>query len=190
MIIQLFEYFATFPTREGVLSAFANGKSDLPRYSELLDRIKSLPEASKMPDIKNCVFGSDIDAVKRRVDAVTGTYLLIDFGEIESERDGCNSITDSLRMAATVAAKAIDVMDTVERTLISDITLAPVSELRARIYADSARDATPWLHELSHKHTIIPFIMPELQSVGWSLLFTSRGADILRLKPQIKSFMQ
>ena len=189
MILKLFEYFARFPSRQGVLSAFANGKSELPSYNALLARMKSLPPSGAMPDIKNYVFGSDMDTVKRRVDAVTGAYLFIDFGEIESERDSRNSITDSLRMAATVGEKVSDVMDTVERAVISDITLSLINELRARIYADSGSGSSPWLQELSFKHSIIPFIVPELHSVGWSILFTSQGADMFNLKPQIKSFM-
>jgi hypothetical protein len=190
MILNLFEYFAKFPVREGVLSAFANGKSDQPFYNDLLKRMKSLPPAGEMPDIKDYIFGADMDTVKRRVDAVTGTYLFIDFGEIDSERDSRNAIKDTLRMAATVAAKVSDVMDTVERAIISDITLSLINELRARIYADSGSDTSPWLQELSFKHSIVPFIVPELQSVGWSIVFTSQGADILNLKPQIKSFMK
>ncbi len=188
MILKLFEYFARFPERAGVISAFSNGKSELPAYNELLDRVKNLPDNSLIPEIKQYVFGADMEMVKRRVDSVTGTYLFIDFGEIDSNRDDKNSITDSLRMAATVAAKVSDRSDIVERAIISDITLSLINELRARIYADSGRDSTPWLQELSFKHSIVPFISPELQSVGWSVIFTSEGADLLNLKRLIKSF--
>ena len=188
MILKIFEYFAKFPARSGVISAFANGKSDLPFYNDLLNRVKALPEAGKIPDIKSYVFGVDMDTVKRRVDSITGTYLFVDFGELESSRDGRNSIVDTFRMAATVAAKVSDVTDTVERAVISDITLSLINELRARIYADSGRDHTPWLQELSYKHSIIPFMSPELSSAGWSLIFTSEGSDILDLKSLIKSF--
>jgi hypothetical protein len=190
MILKLFEYFAGFPARDGVISAFANGKSDLPFYNELLGRIRALPPAGKMPDVKSYVFGPDLDSVKRRVDAITGTYLLIDFGEIESDRDNRNSIADTLRMAATIAIKVSDLTDIVERAVIFDLTLSLINELRARIYADSLRDTSPWLQELSFKQSIVPFIVPELQSVGWSILFNSQGADMLNLKPLIKSFIQ
>ncbi|MDR1524744.1 MAG: hypothetical protein LBS79_05750 [Tannerella sp.] len=148
MILKLFEYFAKFPAREGVLSAFANGKSDLPFYNSLLEKMKSLPPSGTIPDIKNYIFGADMDTVKRRIDAVTCTYLFIDFGEFESDRDSRNTITDTLHMAATVAAKVSDVMDIVERAVISDTTLALISELRTRIYADSGSDQTPWLQIL------------------------------------------
>jgi hypothetical protein len=188
MILKLFEYFARFPERAGVISAFANGQSDLPFYNALLERIKALPDISLMPDIKSYVFGADMATVKRRVDAITGTYLFIDFGEIDSERNDKNSITDSLRMAATVASKVSDLTDIVERAVISDMTLSLTNELRARIYADSGSDKTPWLQELSFKHSIVPFIAPELNSVGWTVVFTSEGADMLNLKALIKSF--
>lgn len=188
MILKLFEYFARFPERAGVISAFANGKSELPFYTSLLDYVKGLPAEGEIPDIKSYVFGADMDTVKRRVDSITGTYLFIDFGEIDSNRDDKNSIKDSLRMAATVAAKISDQSDIIERAIISDITLSLMNVLRARIYADSGRDSTPWLQELSFKHSIVPFISPELQSVGWSIIFNSEGSDLLNLKPLIKSF--
>ena len=81
-----------------------------------------------------------------------------------------------------------DQSDIVERAVISNTTLSLINKLRARIYADSGRDSTPWLQELSFKHSMVPFISPELQSVGWSVIFTSEEADMLNLKPLIKSF--
>ena len=190
MILKIFEYFAKFPARAGVVSAFANGKSELPFYNDLLNKVKSFPESGQIPDIKSYVFGVDMDTVKRRVDAITGTYLFIDFGEIDSSRDSRNSIVDTLRMAATVAKKVSDKNDIVERAIISDITLTIANELRARIYADSQKDRSPWLQEMSYNHSFIPFISPELQSIGWSIIFTSSGSDILDLKTLIKSFMK
>jgi hypothetical protein len=190
MILKLFEYFAAFPARKGVIDSFTNGRSNLPFYNNLLDRIKQLPEAGRLPDIKSYVFGSDLDTVKRRVDAIAGTYLFIDFGDIESDRDARNSITDTFYIAATVAAKVAGTMDIIERAIISDITLTLANRLRAHIAADSAADSSPWLQELSNRQSIIPFISPELQSVGWSILFTSAAADMFNLKLQIRSFLK
>lgn len=190
MILNVFEYFAKFPERKGVETAFANGKSELPFYNALLTMVKALPMAGEMPDIKHYVFGVDMNTVKRRVDSISGTYLFVDFGEIDSTRDSRNSIADTLRLAATIAFKVSDSMDIVERAIISDVTLSLTNELRARMYADSQRDLTPWLREVSDTHNIVPFISPELSSVGWSLLFTSEGADMLNLKQLIKSFLK
>ena len=187
MILKIFEYFAQFPMRDGVVSCFANGESTLPFYNALLDKVKQYPLEGRIPNIKHYVFGADMDTVKRRVDSIPDSYLFVDFGEINSDRDYHNSIEDSLQMAVTIANKVSDSTDIVERAIISDVTLSLTSLLRAHIYADSKKDNTPWLRELSFSHTIVPFISPELNSVGWSVIFTSEAADLLNLKSMIKS---
>ena len=44
MILDLFSYFAKFPSKSGVLSIFTNGSSTYAQYSELHNVITNLPE--------------------------------------------------------------------------------------------------------------------------------------------------
>lgn len=76
VILDTLKYFAQFPSREGVYSMFTNGSSSsFPAYSEVQQYIAALPQA-RIPDISGFVFGQSFDHVKRRIDALTGTYLL------------------------------------------------------------------------------------------------------------------
>jgi hypothetical protein len=187
MILEIFEYFARFPRRQGVIDAFANGSSCLPLYGDLLNRVSLLPPDGLIPDIYSYVFGADMDTVKRRVDAIDASYLFIDFGEIESSRDARNSINDSMKMAATVAYKIADTADIIERTIFSHSSLCLVNRLRVLVYAEAAAGLHPWLMTVSHRLAIIPFISPELNSIGWTLIFSSQAADMFNLKPQINA---
>ena len=74
MILDLFSYFAKFPSKSGVLSIFTNGSSTYAQYSELHNVITNLPEPL-VPAIQSYVFGQSFESVKARIDNLTGTYL-------------------------------------------------------------------------------------------------------------------
>lgn len=181
MILDLLKYFARFPKKEGVVSMFANGSSDFLQYAELLGYVRNLPEPV-MPGLENLVFGQSYEYVKRRVDNITGNYLFVDFGEFTSSRDTHNSILDSQKLAATIAMKVSDSADMVETAIASEITLSLLAELRKRLILDSRSEDLPWLDKISAGHDIIPFVSPELKSIGWTLMFSSSAADLFETK--------
>lgn len=182
VILDTLKYFAQFPSREGVYSMFTNGSSSsFPAYSEVQQYIAALPQA-RIPDIGGFVFGQSFDHVKRRIDALTGTYLFVDFGEFSSSRDRTNSISDTQKMAATVAMKLTDAADLVEVALATDLTLELTARLRQLLIADTYGDRCPWLNPISDKHDIVPFVSSEFKSVGWTLMFTTTAADLFDVK--------
>ena len=183
VILDTLKYFAQFPSREGVLSMFTNGSSNsFPSYAEIQRFIATMPEA-RIPGIEGFVFGQSFDHVKRRIDALTGTYLFVDFGEFSSSRDPMNSIVDSQKMAATVAMKLTDAADLVEVALATDRTLELTARLRQLLIADSyGSNRFPWIQPISDKHDIVPFVSSEFKSVGWTLMFTTTAADLFNVK--------
>lgn len=182
VILDTLKYFAQFPSREGVLSMFTNGSSNsFPSYAEIQRFIATMPEA-RIPDIEGFVFGQSFDHVKRRIDALTGTYLFVDFGEFSSSRDPMNSIVDSQKMAATVAMKLTDAADLLEVALATDRTLVLTDQLRKLLISDTYSDRCPWLNPISDKHDIVPFVSSEFKSVGWTLMFTTTAADLFNVK--------
>jgi hypothetical protein len=185
MILHLFKYFARYPQKEGVLSMFANGASQFPQYSKLLEYVHDLPDPL-IPAIENFVFGQSYDDVKKRVDAITGNYLFIDFGEFTSSRDSRNSITDKQEMAATLAMKLNDTADMVEVAIASDITLSLLACFRQTIIRDSQSECIPWIRKISDNHDIVPFVSPEFNSIGWTLRFSSVAADLFNVKTSFK----
>lgn len=189
MIFELFNYFARYPAKEGVLSIFANGDSRHPEYRMLQDRIAALPDESLIPELQGYVFGQSFDSVKTRVDKITGSYLFIDFGEFSSNRDSRNSIRDTQKIAATIAMKVSDSIDLVEEAIVSEMTLQMLNRLRAHLLHDSERGTVPWLNRSEiNKHDIMPFVAKELKSLGWTIMFSTDASDIFRLKQLISSF--
>lgn len=187
MILQLFKYFARYPQKEGVLSMFTNGGSSVfPQYAELLAYVKELSDVPLIPEIENFVFGQSYDFVKRRVDAITGNYLFIDFGEFTSSRDVRNSISDQQKIAATVAMKMPEAADIIEIAIASEVTLSLLAALRKRLIQDSKSEDFSWMDKMSDKHDIIPFVSPEFKSIGWTLMFTSTAADLFDAKSSFR----
>lgn len=188
MILNLFRYFAKFPELSGVLTIFNNGESTLSEYSSLKAELEAFPLHSLISEIQHYVFGQSFEGVKKRIDSLSGTFLFVDFGEFSSTRDQRNSIHDTQKLAVTVAMKVPTSSDLVEEAIISEKTLQLINILRARMIDDSQKTDAPWLKKLSDAHDIIPFVAPELASLGWSMRFDSEGADLFAIKDLIKSF--
>ncbi len=182
VLLESLLYFSRFPLREGVLSMFSNGSSSaFPAYASLMEDIRRLPPPL-IPEIEGFVFGQSIERVRRRVDSLTGTYLFVDFGEYASSLDSRGSIVDTQRMAATVAVKLTDSADLVETAIATDLTLGLLARLRRLLIDDSRRGLPPWMSRISDRHDIVPFVSPELKSVGWTLMFTVTAADLFGAK--------
>lgn len=164
---------------------FANGASQFPQYSELLEYVHDLPDPL-IPEIENLVFGQSYDDVKKRVDAITGNYLFIDFGEFTSSRDSRNSISDEQKLAATLAMKLNDTADMVEVAIASDITLSLLASFRQQLIQDSQSENIPWIKTISDNHDIVPFVSPEFKSIGWTLMFSSSAADLFNVKSSFR----
>ncbi|MEY8587933.1 hypothetical protein [Phocaeicola sartorii] len=190
MILDLFKYFAKFPELFGVLTIFNNGESILSDYATLKAELEEIRPHSLIPEIQHYVFGQSFEGVKKRIDSISGTFLFVDFGEFSSVRDQRNSIHDTQKLAVTVAMKVPTTSDLVEEAIISEKTLQLINILRARMLDDSKKINAPWLKKLSDTHDIIPFVAPELGSLGWSMRFDSEGSDLFAIKDLIKSFNQ
>lgn len=64
---------------------FINGSSELYEYEELKGYIAGMSEPL-VPDISNFVFGQRFEDVKKRVDALIGTYLFCDLERYKALR--------------------------------------------------------------------------------------------------------
>nr|DAX79706.1 MAG TPA: hypothetical protein [Caudoviricetes sp.] len=188
MILDLFSYFAKFPSKSGVLSIFNNGSSTYAQYSELHNEIANLPEPL-VPAIQSYVFGQSFESVKARIDNLTGTYLFIDYGEFSSKSDNRNSIVDTQKVAATIAMKLSDTSDLVEEAIASAICLNLLNTLRAHLLYDAECGKISWLSRSTIKgQDIIPFVAKELKSIGWTMMFEANAADLFNVKERMASF--
>ena len=135
MILNQFLYFAQYPSKEGVRAILTNGSSDFPGYNELAEALDNLPDMSRIPEIANYVYGQSFDELKQRIDKLAGSFLFVDYGELNMLADGRNSYQITQRIAITIANKMTNRADAAEYMLASDATL----RLLSQVHADACR---------------------------------------------------
>ena len=183
MLLDLFTYFAKFPASAGVTRGIATkGESSMEEYATVLSMLGNMQEKEKelVPEIENYVYGQSFDELKQRIDKLTGSFLFVDYGEVDMQSDGRRSFECTQLIAVTVAMKLPNTSDMLERIIANDRTLQMLSKIHARIMADAEREELYWMDRDSVANCeIIPFVSAELQSYGWTLMLSATGADIL-----------
>lgn len=192
MLLDLFEYFAKFPASAGVTKGIANkGESRMEEYATVLKAIRNLPEKELVPEIENYVYGQSFDELKQRIDKLTGSFLFVDYGEVDMQSDGRRSFQCTQRIAVTVAMKLSAHADMLERVIANDRTLQMLSKVHARILADVETEGLYWMdRESVTTCEIIPFVSAELQSYGWTLMLNATGADVLGVHDRMRQMMR
>lgn len=189
MIKDQFLYFAQYPAKEGILAMFTNGSSEFPGYNDLVATLRDLPNVSRVPEIANYVYGQSFDELKQRIDKLVGSFLFVDYGEVDMQGDGRNSYQCTQRMAVTVANKMTNRADAGEYMLASDEMLRLLSKVHAWLLADADAGNIDWLSRGDlDKAEIIPFVASELYSVGWTMMISCIGPDTLGTHDLYRSF--
>ena len=181
MLLDLFTYFAKFPASAGVTKGIATkGESSMEEYATVLSMLGNMQEKELVPEIENYVYGQSFDELKQRIDKLTGSFLFVEYGEVDRQSEGRRSFECTQRIAVTVAMKLPNTSDMLERIIANDRTLQMLSKIHARIMADAEREELYWMDRESVANCeIIPFVSAELQSYGWTLMLSATGADIL-----------
>lgn len=182
MLLDLFTYFAKFPASAGITKGIATkGESrSMEEYATVFSMLGNMQEKELVPEIENYVYGQSFDELKQRIDKLTGSFLFVDYGEVDMQSDGRRSFECTQRIAVTVAMKLPNTSDMLERIIANDRTLQMLSKIHARIMADAEREELYWMDRDSVANCeIIPFVSAELQSYGWTLMLSATGADIL-----------
>ena len=191
MIKDQFLYFAQYPSKEGIRAILTNGSSDFPGYSDLADALDNSSDMSRIPEIANYVYGQSFDELKQRIDKLAGSFLFVDYGELNMFADGRNSYQITQRIAITVANKMTNRADAAEYMLASDATLRLLSKVHAWMLADAEQGNIEWLSRGEFdKAEIIPFVATELSSVGWTLMLSCIAPDTLGIHHLSRSFVQ
>lgn len=190
MIKEQFLYFAQYPSKDGVLAMFTNG-SGTPDYDALLKALKALPESSRVPEIANYVYGQSFDELKQRIDKLVGSFLFVDYGEMDMLGSQPGSFRISQQMAVTVACKMPNHADAAEYMLASDTTLRLLTQVHAWLIADADAGNIDWLSRSElDKAEIVPFVATELSSAGWTLMLSCIAPDTLDTHSLARSFVR
>ena len=189
MIKNQFLYFAQYPSKEGVRAILTNGASDFPGYNDLAESLDKLPNVSRLPEIANYVYGQSFDEFRQLIDKLVGSFLFVDYGELNMSADGRNSYQVTQRIAITVASKMTNRADAAEYMLASDSALRLLSKIHAWMIADAEEGELDWISrgELD-KAEMIPFVATELSSVGWTLMLNCVAPDTLGTHLLSRSF--
>lgn len=189
MIKDQFLYFAQYPSKEGVRAILTNGASDFPGYNDLAESLDKLPNVSRLPEIANYVYGQSFDEFRQLIDKLVGSFLFVDYGELNMSADGRNSYQVTQRIAITVASKMTNRADAAEYMLASDSALRLLSKIHAWMIADAEEGELDWISrgELD-KAEMIPFVATELSSVGWTLMLNCVAPDTLGTHLLSRSF--
>lgn len=182
LIKEIFLFFARFPDKAGVKELFSQGESNLALYDEWMQAVDALPEDSIFPEIKHYVFGSNPQAVSERISKINDCYMLVDYGQITSERGNIGNVEDSMAILITVAYPSKkDSNDLMELAAKSEMAMNIMSRLRNYLYNEEK--CTPWLKQAMAEHELMPWeaisLMP---STGWTLMVERREADMLKMK--------
>ena len=139
--------------------------------------------------ISNYVYGQSFDELKQRIDKLVGSYLFVDFGEMDMLESSPGSYRILQRLALTVAQKMPNRADAAEHMLASDATLRLLSRVHAWLLADADAGEVDWLsREHLDKAEIVPFVATELHSVGWTLMVSCIAPDSLGTHDLSRSF--
>ncbi len=181
MILDLFTYFAKFPAETGITRGIATkGESSMDGYAQTLEALRNLPEKGLVPEIENYVYGQSFDELKQRIDKLTGSFLFVDYGEVDIQADGHRSFECTQRIAVTVAMKLPATSDMMERILTNDSTLQMIAKIHGYLLADVEGGELYWMERDSVTDCeIVPFASAELHSYGWTLMLSARGSDII-----------
>lgn len=178
---QLFAYFGKYPDFEGVMKNFQLEDSASAEYVSFKSTIVALPEKSIFPELKDFVFGATDDSVKKKVEALEGMYMFLDYGAVLSQRDTLDRKTDAFDVAVTLASTNNgENNDPIEELLTLDklltISNAIISDLRYRRKTES----DTFVRMIDFPVNIIPFSSAELHnSYGWTVMFKITGTDIM-----------
>jgi len=173
-----FLFFARYPDHAGVMKNF-NKKSLAENYNAFKSKAEALSVKSKYPEIADYVFGVSDDAVKKRITAITGLYLFVDYGNIRTTENQLKVKKDNFDLSVTIAKPFSSNlgMDSIEEIVIIDRTLELLKLIRNDIMA--IKD-DPFVKMLTLPTDIIPFSSRELNnSYGFSMIFQLEGIDMI-----------
>lgn len=173
-------YFAKFPKLEGVISSmFRTGKTDITGYSELVTETGNLDPHSLIPGIRNFLFSSNEEKLKKSIDDTPGTFMLLDYGQLSCSQDNIKRLNDEIEFGIIIARKIeADKYDMAEIILMQDELLNMIRLVREQMILDSKYH--PFVKQITFPHKINPWYARELQNAtGFSMMFSKTGIDMV-----------
>lgn len=176
-MIELFLYFAQFPSREGTAALATKGTSTHAEYQAVLDALATLPDDRRIAGLDHYVFAQTIEDITQRIDRLSGSFLFVDYGDINLTDRHPRHALATRQLAITIAERMPPLADPLERVLCADRTLRQLRTLHSHM-VDDAEQGNPPLdlsRDTIHEATLTPFAASELQAYGWTLLLEMKN---------------
>lgn len=160
-VIDIFNYFAKFATKNAVLKNFTRGNE--PTYQALK---ASFDTHTPIMDFDDYVFGHDKEQLYKRIQDVRGEFLFVEYSQINNTPGvGVkHGVLLTVLVGRKVDTKTIDGIDI---AIIMDTCLAKLNQVCAQIVTDK-REQTNRLIVDSSK--ITPYDTVDLSgAIGWSI---------------------
>lgn len=172
---KLFEYFSDFVPVDALNRIFMASTGTA--YDTFKTAVLARPSAARIAGLKDFVFGIEAESVQKRISAVTGTYLFVDYSTVTTTVDPKVDVkTDVFHVAVTVATPQPTDQDQVAEVLSQDNCLQIISTIRAKMRDDQDSDID-WMR---FPTSIQPFVSKALaNSLGWTMEFDVVGVDIV-----------
>ncbi len=180
LLRESFLYFAKFPLLAGVTSSmFRSGNTSVTGYNTLKNDVSALPVNSLVPEILNFLFSSNEDKLKAEIKDTKGMFMLLDYGQLSSSKDGMERKNDEFELGIIIARKLKpDDYDMAETLLMHDELLNTMRLVREIMIADSKYH--PWIKQLNFPHRITPWYARDLcYATGFSMMFSKSGIDMI-----------
>ncbi len=178
LIKDLYLYFAQFVPIATLRKTFIY--PDGSEYEAFSREVLTSESEFRIDGIDDFIFGIDEERVLKRISAVTGVFLFVEYSQIESRiNEKVDRKDDSFHVAITVAHPVPTDRDQLSEAIWQDQTLEIISRIRATIREDW--DALVWskLLEISFPNRLQPFNAPHLNhSMGWTMECDFKGVDL------------
>lgn len=161
IITDIFTYFSKFATQKAVLDNFFRGNES--SYNALKAQFETHNSVMEFPSY---IFGHDKDQLYKRINSVTGSFLFVEYSQINNTKGIATNHGVSLTVLAgrKVDTKTIDGIDI---AIIMDGCLDQLKQICAHILNDKKERLTRIIVDQSN---ITPYDTVDLSgSVGWSI---------------------
>lgn len=174
IVKSIFEYFAKFPKKAGVLELFKRTSPTDQEYIDFKAVINGLTEHSLMPSIEDYIFGTSKKFVQDRIRNLKGKFLYIEYGQAITTEGNIGHQKDSkMFLALTVGFKfSNDNYDAIEESIVMSQILDDLISIEAKIMADSKTDRCYFARLIDFPLERLPLVPHEfLNCIGWTLIF-------------------
>lgn len=179
IISDLFEYFALFVPKSALQKVFHDPTYRKSDYNTLKPRILNADDTRRFNEgtVTDYIFGTDEEYIRRRLEAVSGPYLFVEYSAITSYINAYDVKIDKMHIGATMALPTPEDADQFAMAMVMDEILQNMKTMRDTMRSDYDLGKI-WLPQ--EASTLTPFHAKQFaNSNGWTLEWNAEFIDLV-----------